>query len=148
MKGSFTVELAILFPVMWLLLMVLLQFGLYFTYRIYIDDVLKRSMMICIEQRNQGAQPEEAMNRADAYLQQQLEPLPVQTETDGWQLTDGWLSEKYEVGLFAEYRMFASFHWTAQQKGDWRNPVLFRNRIDYLWEKGQKYEALWKDEIH
>ena len=138
-KGSFTVEIALIFPVVFLIVLTLLQCGLFFTYHVYSRCLAEQSVMLCIDQRKEGVEAEEAVQVAQAYLGEKLRRLPLQVETCSVVQENSFLQETYTATMEAKARMLISFtcQWTVKQT--WMEPVLFRNRVDYLWEKGQQY---------
>lgn len=135
MKGSLTVELSLLFPIIFLVLIILMQCGLYFSYRIYTQCRVQQSLMLCAEQRKQGANPDAAVGNAKQYLEEALKGLPVEAEFIDWNQTNRWMKEEYEVTLQARYSFIISLSWTVKQKKVWINPVNLRNRVDFIWEK-------------
>lgn len=139
MRGSFTTELALIFPVIFLVIIVMLQSGLFFAYRIYTFDVLQRGMLICENARNEGEEAENAMAAGKQYTEVQLQKIPIRIVDIRWDYECGWLEEEYTAAVQAEYSFLLSLPWQAQLKMEWSNPVQFRNRIDYIWEKGSKY---------
>lgn len=139
MRGSFTVEMAILFPLVFLILMALMQLGLYFSYRIYAKAALQQSLLICTDQREQGREPESAAALAEQHLAERLEQLPVRVEAAEVTAQAGWLKEEYIAGIRAESFFLIPLSWQEQQTREWRNPVLFRNRVDFIWEKGKAF---------
>ena len=139
MKGSFTVEMSLLFPMIFLMLMICMQFGLYYSYRIYSQAVVQQSLLICTHQRQQGIRPEKAAAIAESYLQDQLQQLPIAVEAAEVKQSVNWLNEEYQAGFKASYTLFISLSWSETQKKEWMNPVLLRNRVDFIWEKGKAY---------
>ena len=139
MKGSFTVELSIIFPVIFIILVVLVQCGLFFSYRIYALNAINQSLMICSQARSEGMTPEEAVQCAGEYLHEELDRLPIRIEEIQWEQSVGWLKEEYAVGVSARYSFVISISWSAFQKSNVINPVVFRNRLDFIWEKGRRY---------
>lgn len=135
MKGSLTVELSLLFPIVFLVLIILMQCGLYFSYRIYTQCRVQQSLMLCVEQRKQGADPDAAVGNAKQYLEEALKGLPVEAELIDWNQTNRWMKEEYEVTLQVRYSFIISLSWTVKQKKVWINPVNLRNRVDFIWEK-------------
>lgn len=145
-KGSFTVELSIIFPFIFLILMVLLQFGLYFTYQIYASCIMQQSLMICESRRQQGAEPKAALGEAEAYVSQKMEEVPVQVLNLKMNQQKEWIEEVYQVELEAEYNLIIPLTWRSIQKKSRMDPVTFRNRIDWVWEKGKKWMQNWEEQ--
>ncbi len=139
MKGSFTVELSIIFPIIFLILIVLMQCGLYFSYRIFVRNAMNQSLLVCIQARNDGMMPEEAVECAAGYLDEELGNLPIQITELQWDSSIGWLKEEYRVKLSARYSYLFSLPWSAVQVSKRVNPVEFRNRLDFIWEKARQY---------
>ncbi len=139
MKGSFTVELSIIFPIIFVILVVLMQYGLYFSYRIFTWNAMNQSLMVCNQARNKGMQPEEAIECAAGYLDEELSKLPIQIDALNWERSTGWLKEEYVVKVSARYSFMVSMSWSAVQISKRINPVEFRNRLDFIWEKGRQY---------
>lgn len=142
MKGSFTVELSLLFPLIFVILLALMQCGLYFTYRIYTVNAMEQSLMVCEEERKGGKTPEEAAASGEEYLYGQLERLPIELTAAEYTQSTGWLKEEYEVKISAKYTFIISLSWSAVRKEKVINPVQLRNRLDFIWEKGQQYMGM------
>ena len=139
MKGSLTVELAIIFPIIFLILVVLMQCGLYFSYRLFTWNAMNQSMLVCMQARNDGEPPETAVGYAEKYLEEELAKLPIQVTELDWQSSSGWLEEEYGVKISARYSLIFSLSWSAGQTSKRVNPVEFRNRLDFIWEKARQY---------
>lgn len=139
MKGSFTVELSLVFPVILLILVIFMQFGLYFMYRVYTLNAVNQSLSICSRSRQEKKTAEEAAQSAEAYLLDALAQLPIEIIELQCETTMGWFKEEYTVKVTAEYSFIFKFSWTAVEKSCVMNPVQFRNRCDFIWEKGKQY---------
>ncbi len=139
MKGSFTVELSIIFPVIFLILIVLMQCGLYFSYRIFTWNAMHQSLLVCIQTRNEGILPEDAMECAAEYLAAELENVPIQITELEWDSSIGWLKEEYSVKVSAQYSFILSLPWSSVQVSKRVNSAEFRNRLDFIWEKAGQY---------
>lgn len=142
MKGSLSVELSLLFPIVFLILIILMQCGLYFCYRIYTQCKVQESLILCEEQRKHGLDLNPAMEKAKKYLEESLQGLAIETEFINWNQTSSWMKEEYEVTLQMRYSFVITLSWNVKQKKRWLNPVGFRNRVDFLWEKRQ---VLWNN---
>ncbi len=139
MKGSFTIELSIIFPFIFLILIVLMQCSLYFSYRIFAWNAMNQSLLVCIQARNEGIGAEEAVEYASEYLEGQLEKLPIQTTALEWNSSIGWFKEEYSVRISVRYSFLISMSWSAIQVSTRMNPMEFRNRLDFIWEKARQY---------
>lgn len=146
MKGSFTVELSIIFPVIVFILLIIMQFALFFSYRIFAVNAMNQSLMICLQERNSGQEPDEAVQSAAEYLERELTKTPIQIEAVQWEKEVGWLKEEYVVKISARYSFLTSLPWSAVQKTTRMNAMEFRNRVDFVWEKGRKYLEQGKNE--
>lgn len=139
MRGSFTVELSIIFPLIFLILTVLMQCGLFYSFIIYSQSLAKQGLLLCAEERNQGINAEDALLQAEDFVKTRLEALPVIIKEIKSSKDVGWLSEGYVIEIVAEYRLFVAFSWEIKQEFIWTNPILFKNRVDFLWEKAHQY---------
>jgi hypothetical protein len=139
MKGSLTVELSLLFPLLFISFILVLQGSLYVFYRLYTQCLAEQSFMVCEEQRRSGETPETSMQRAKEYLLERTAALPVQIEAANWHKEEAWFKESYTIKLELRYRFLISLPWTVQSKDSQINPVRFKNRVDFLWEKGKVF---------
>lgn len=146
MKGSFTVELALIFPIILMLLVVFMQFGLYFMYRIYTLNTVDQSLAICNRARQEKKTTEEARQLAEEYARGTLENLPIEITKLQCEVSSEWFQEEYTMVVEAGYSFVLELNWTAVGKSCVMNPVEFRNRIDFVWEKGQQYLEWFKKE--
>ena len=146
MKGSFTVEMAVVFPVIFLVLFLFMQFGLYFTYRVYTLNVMNQSLAICSRARQEMKPKEEARQLAERYLQECLRLIPIEMETVQLDVQDGWVQEEYTARVSAQYSFLFDMTWSAVEKSCVMNPVIFRNRLDLVWEKGKQYLS-WYQQV-
>lgn len=95
--------------------------------------------MVCTEKRQEGESAETAVTQADHYVEEKLQRLPIRVEAAEWEYSQDWLGEKYSIRITADYRLVMPMSWNVIQTKEWMNPVLFKNRVDYLWEKGKMY---------
>ena len=139
MKGSFTVELSLIFPVMLMILVVLMQMGLYFTYRIYTLCMVNQSLSVYSRARQEKKTVKEAEQMAEEYLYDTLCLLPIEIQEYWCEGEAGWLEEECTVGVMAKYSFLFDLTWSNVGKNCVTNPVSFRNRLDFVWEKGKQY---------
>lgn len=137
MKGSLTVELSLLFPLLFIIFMFILQCSLYLFYRLYTQCLVQQSFMVCIEQRKAGESPELSMEGAREYLLEKTAALPLRIEKESWNQEDAWFKESYEVEIVLQYMALIPLSWTVQGKTVWSDPLQFKNRVDFLWETGK-----------
>ena len=82
---------------------------------------------------------EEAAALAEQYLQEMLCSVPIEIEEVYLEVKDGWLKEEYTAKISACYSFLFDMTWSAIEKSCLMDPVLFRNRLDLIWEKGNQY---------
>ena len=139
MKGSFTVELSLIFPVILMILIVFIQMGLYFTYRVYTLCAINQSLTVYSRARQEKKTAEEASELAKGYLYDVLNLLPIDIQDVQCESNAGWLKEECVMGVKAGYSYIFDMSWSSVGKCDATNPVSFRNRLDFIWEKGKQY---------
>ena len=146
MRGSFTVELSLIFPVILMILVVIMQVGLYFTYRIYTLCAVNQSLSVYSRARQEKKTSEEAVQMAEGYLEDALGLLPIEVQELRCVADTGWLTEECSVGVTARYSFLFDMSWSAVEKNCVTNPVIFRNRLDFMWEKGKQYLDRFQNE--
>lgn len=146
MKGSFTVELSLVFPVILMILIVFMQLGLYFTYRIYTLCTINQSLTVCSRARQERKTMDEAAQLGEEYLYDTLSFLPIEIQETWCETDTGWLKEEYTIGVTARYSFLFDMSWSAVEKSCVMNPVSFRNQLDFIWEKGKQYLVRFQNE--
>ena len=139
MKGSFTVELSLLFPIILTILIVFMQFGLYFMCRIYAVNAVNQSLLICNRARQEKKTTEEAVQLAEEYLYDVLKQIPIEITELHCDTVKGWWEEEYVMMVSAKYSFIFELSWNTVAKSCSTNPTEFRNRIDFIWENGKQY---------
>ena len=146
MKGSFSVELSLILPVILMILVVLMQVGLYFTYRIYTVCVVNQSLAVYNRARQEKNTMQEAVQLAEEYLCDTLDILPIEIQDSWCEVEGGWLEENCAIGVKVNYSFMLNMTWSSVGKNCVTNPVSFRNRLDFIWEKGSQYLKRFQDE--
>ena len=77
------------------------------------------------------------MEGARDYLLEKTAALPLRIEKESWNQEDAWFKESYEVEIVLQYMSLIPLSWTVQGKTVWSDPLQFKNRVDFLWEKGK-----------
>ena len=146
MKGSFTVELSLVLPVILMILVALMQMGLYFTYRIYTVCVVNQSLSVYSRARQEKNTMQGAALLAEEYLYDTLSILPVEIQDFWCEAEGGWLEEDCTVGVTVQFSFMFDMKWSSVGKNCVTNPVSFRNRLDFIWEKGRQYLKRFQEE--
>ena len=139
MKGSFTVELSILFPGLLIVLIFFMQIGMYFVYRIYTISAVDQGLVICNRARQEKKTTEETVQLVETYLYDTLVQLPIDITELKCEVVSGWFAEEYSIRVTAGYSFILKLSWNSVGKCSVMNPVEFRNRVDFVWEKGNQY---------
>ncbi len=147
MKGNITVELSLIFPVILIVLIMFMQFGLYFVYRIYTLNAVNQSLAICSRARQEKKSVEEATRLAEKYLNDVLIQFPIEITELQCETVTGWFEEEYIMVVSAKYSFMFELSWIVVEKSCAMNPVEFRNRFDFIWEKGKQYLDQLKGEV-
>ena len=83
---------------------------------------------------------------AEEYLYDTLSILPVEIQDFWCEAEGGWLEEDCTVGVTVQFSFMFDMKWSSVGKNCVTNPVSFRNRLDFIWEKGSQYLKRFQDE--
>lgn len=134
LEGSSTVELALIFPISFLILILLIQMGLHLTFRLYADNAERQAALVCKEIRRKGGSMEDAAAIGDAYLKEKIEAVPCLSCEWEWQTQEGFLRESFTVSLWGNCRLMTGTSWHQEISETIMDPAVFRNRVDLVKE--------------
>jgi len=134
LAGSVTVETAMIFPLTLLIVLMLLQVGNAFSWRIYVHTVAQEGMRLCRLRERQGAERQEAQKEADRYMAAKTGGRTGVSAVFSWAEGHSFLSDS--LTLYAEGScaglLPVSFQTVVHD--DEIDPVLFRDRVDLITE--------------
>ena len=108
-------------------------------YRVYTVNAVNQSLAICTRARQEKKTVEETERLVETHLSNRIEEIPVKVEEMDCKADSGWFQEEYTLRLRATYSFGMKLSWVVIEKCCVMNPVDFRNRVDFLWEKGKQY---------
>ena len=100
---------------------------------------MDQSLTVCVRARQEKRSAEEAVQLAEAYLNNKLAQVPIDIAEVQCKTRVGWFHEEYTMWVTARYAFVLELSWTTLEKSSVVNPVEFRNRVDFIWEKGKQY---------
>lgn len=135
--GSFTTELAAFFPVVIILILALMQMGMWFARRALVTAVSEEAVCLCGWGREKLLSQEEACALADEYLRSALSSLDTDDVSWYWEWDSGILKETMTLKVEGRYGLILSLSYGLKMEKDCMNRQRFRNRVDAiceLWE--------------
>ena len=131
--GSFTIEMALIFPGILVLLVLLIETGLWYRIRILADAGIQETLMICETARNKGYSLEEAAMLADGWLE---EMSGIAGNADHyWQVRESYLHEEVTLSLWGSSGSLFFLGYAETQKMTHPDPRRFKDRVDLICEK-------------
>lgn len=139
MRASLTVEMVMLFPVVFLLLMMLIQTGLYVFCSIYETMLAERAVMVVRHALDEGKNSGEASALARTYLEDHT--LNGAGITTSWTLTaeEGFFSDVYQADMSGTLDLLLPMKLSASAQTRYLPPSLFKARVDLIYEKGKQW---------
>lgn len=132
--GFATTEMAILFPVCFLILMVLLQSAISMSIRLFTFITQEQAVMVYEERRMEGMSTEEAVDAGEEWMRVKTEEIPGLRAAWQFGKEDGFLEEAILLDLDASYHALTTDMWQHRVKRSRIDPVTFRNRVDLVVE--------------
>ena len=132
-EGSFTVEIALIFPGILLLLVALIETGLWYRIRIRTDASLQEALMLVETARSRGYTLEEAVFLADGRLDESLEDTGDFSRS--WEVRDSYLKESVDLNIWGTYGSILPLSYRESQRLLHPDPRRFRDRVDLICEK-------------
>lgn len=132
-EGSTTVEMALIFPVCFLSVILVLQAAMAGAFRLYTYSLARRAVLVYQQERRDGWEKEEALSAARVYLQRKARSVPLTLEID-MDAASTFLSEKVRVRIGASFGLIGSSSWEDMIEESVVDPVGFRNGVDLVVE--------------
>lgn len=127
-------ELSLIFPISFLILVLLIQMGMHLTFRLYADNAERQAALVCREIRKTGAPMDDAVAIGDSFLREKLERIPFLSCEWEWQTQEGFLRESFAVSLWGNCRLMTETTWQQTVSEVYMDPAIFRNRVDLVKE--------------
>lgn len=142
LEGSLSVEMAMLFPVCFLILILLMQTAIGMVWKIRMEVYAEQAVDVCTAMRQNGYSHQEAISIADDFLSDKVQGLPGLEADWNWNSEEGFLTEAFSLSVEVQTVVGMTGNWQILVEEDYIDPVLFRNRVDMVLEiiKG------WKDD--
>lgn len=134
-------EMAVLFPLVLVSVMMLLQVGMGLAYQGWVKSLADRSLMILSTDMAQGKDLSAAQGQADAYLSAHMPAMAAQSLSWEWDNQQRFVSCACSIRITGTFTMFFSQRFQIRRSQDVIDPVLFRNRTDLIYEKVKQWDG-------
>ena len=140
LPGSVTVEMALIFPLTLLILVMLLEVGMAFGWRFYVHTVAEEGMMLCRMREREGAGRQEAIAEADEYMLAKTTGRSGLSCEFSWSESGSFLSDSLTLRASGSCAGLLPVSFGMDVHSDAIDPVLFRDRVDLITELVQRME--------
>ena len=144
LSGSLTVEAVLLFPFIFLILIGMLQYGFYFTYKLWATCLCDQGVMLYRELCANEKNPNQAKEEVQKYVSEKLRKagltdLRVEISTEKTLLGS-------EVAIEAEVRLafLNQIHFSVQTEGEYRPQRAVRDLVELIQEAGKRIPGVQK----
>lgn len=134
LEGSLSVEMAMLFPVCFMILILLMQAAIGMIWKIHLEVLAEQAMDVCAAMRREGYPHQEAIGIADDFLSDRVQGLPGLEAEWNWNSEEGFLTEAFSLSVEGRSGPEAAGSWQILLEEDYIDPVRFRNRVDMVLE--------------
>ena len=132
-EGSFTVEMALIFPAILLLIVMVMEIGMWYRIRIMTDAGIQEALMLIETARNRGYSPEEAVIFADGWIEEGMDGIGEYSRY--WDIRDSYLKESVSLTVQGSYGTILPLFYQERQQFYHPDPRRFRDRVDLICEK-------------
>ena len=132
-EGSFTVEMALIFPSVLILLVCVIEIGLWYRVRIVTDTGIQETLLLVESFRSQGHPLEEATILADGWLEDLMGEIG--DFSHDWEIQDSYLKEAAVLRIWGSYGSILPLSYQDSQRICHPDPRRFRDRVDLICEK-------------
>lgn len=133
LSGSFVTEMSIVFPVIFLALILEMSAGIVSLYALLNSVAAGESLMVAEEALKKGHKEDAAAALAKTYLEERCQVEGVFAEVDV-QEDPGFFLSRLFVETSGSSSFLSSLPWHIQQKKMMIDPTVFRNRVDLFLE--------------
>ena len=132
-EGSFTVEMALIFPAILLLIVAVMEIGMWYRIRIMTDTGIQEALMLIETARSRGYSLEEAVMFADEWIEEGLDGIGDYSRY--WDIRDSFLKESVTLTVQGSYGNILPLFYEERQQFCHPDPRRFRDRVDLICEK-------------
>lgn len=133
-KGSLTVEAVMLFPLIFILLVWLLQCGFYYVFSVSVKCWCDQGILVYQEALDQGAKAQEAVDSAGKYVEKRLKEAGLKKVHVLVRDQGRWLYKEVHIEAEGEYRFLFASMIQASSEGEWREARTLRDTVEVLRE--------------
>ena len=123
-----------IFPMTLIILLMLMQVGIAFSWRIHVHMVAQEGMMICRMRERQGASRQEAKAAADAYMSEKTSGRPGASASFSWSEDGSFFSDSLTLTAQGSCGGLLPVSFQTVVHDDEIDPVIFRDRVDLITE--------------
>lgn len=134
LSGSLTVEVVLLFPVIFLLFVAMLQCGLHFTYRIWGKSLCDQGVLLYQQSVGRGKDPQQAVEEVQKYLEEKMEKAGLREVSITVTERNMYLYRKITVEARAEYSFVYKATIVNTGAGEYRRQRMIRDTIEVIAE--------------
>ena len=132
-------EMAILFPLTFLCMMLLLQSAITLTVKLYTCLMGHQAVMLLEQALEKGCSSQTGMEAGDARLWETLGSVSGLEADWQWTKEEGFLEESFSLHIDASYNILTAAGWQQDITTRRMDPVTFRNRVDLVAEILEEY---------
>ena len=129
-----TVEISMLFPIVFLLIMAILQCALYLVYEVYTKALCDKGTILGQYWYTQGETAETCMEKVKAYTTEQLQRNPLRNPQVYVEIEEALFRKTISLGVESEYSLLFPMRVEAVSLGNLVKPASYKETMDLIWE--------------
>ena len=133
-RASMTVEISMLFPIVFLLIMAVLQCALYLVYEIYAKALCDKGAILGQYWYTQGETAETCTEKVKAYMTEQLQNNPLRNPQAHAEIEETLFRKTISLAVESEYTLLFPMQVDAVTFGNLVKPASYKETMDLIWE--------------
>lgn len=145
-RGSFTVEAALIYPMIFLILIAFLELGSFLSLEVKARAILTQTAELYSYCRSQGTAKEDAERKARNYMENAFGEMPVRASESLLSVDEGWLEDSIRLEATLSFASVLTSEIHVVKNAACVNPRYVRDIFSVLSEDVHKIpgsEAIW-----
>ena len=137
-KASLTVETAMLFPIVFLLLLAVMQCALFLVYETYVKALCDQGAILCQSWYVRGETVDTCVEEAKSYLSKQLHNSPWGEPLIHVHSEETILTRTISLAVEGDYALLFPMHIEAIATSFLERPAAYKETMDLIWEAASR----------
>ena len=133
-KASLTVETAMLFPIVFLLLLAVMQCALFLVYETYVKALCDQGVILCQSWYARGETLDTCVEEAKSYLSKQLHSCPWGEPSIYVHGEETIFTRTISLAVEGDYALLFPMRVEAITSGFLERPAAYKETMDLIWE--------------